>query len=535
MKRLFSILALVAAACSYAQENAPQATLDAPCKGWLPGYPAHYCECRATSQAFSFPLITQVTDTMWFSSTVDDMKQGLSAYWFSDCSITFEVYAFCSSKTPTITMTVGANQMREMDIATINRKLDEMGDMAELLSQALTPRIKVYPNGGTGTVYCYPYNQGPVSTCSDLLPVIPRMTYVCDQDTEVYELKPSKIVASGTCFIRWRQQRNLPGNIRLTTDSCNGPEIANVTLSDSTRIFIPDAQQMKAAKNAGKSIFVHVTHPADYVGRINYHNRIVWDEQAIDTTICQGKSLLLADTVLSETTVYPNDTLWTKGDTLSLTTYHLTIEPPTPMYDTLLLKAKQLPYNYRNQIIPKDGWGEYDFTIHQTDRCDERYLVHVEHDIITRETTLDTTTCLGKTVTFGDVTYATDTVIRDSAWIDADTWAIRDITISFTEPEMEFDTVAVPPSKMTDRGYWYGTLGVMVQYGDTLIVKTKKNTCTRWIQLHVEEGEEIDLTDIRDVQITEQTTKFLRDGVIYIRREGQEYDLLGRPVTNKQH
>ena len=157
MKRIFYIFALVAATCGYAQENAPQMK-DDYCWGKLPGYPEHYCTCRNSSQAFSFPLITQVTDTMWFSSTVDDMKQGLSAYWFSDCSITFEVYAFCSSKTPTITMTVGANQMREMDIATINRKLDEMGDMAELLSQALTPRIKVYPNGGTGTVYCYPYN-----------------------------------------------------------------------------------------------------------------------------------------------------------------------------------------------------------------------------------------------------------------------------------------------------------------------------------------------------------------------------------------
>ena len=152
--------------------------------------------------------------------------------------------------------------MREMDVAEINRKLDEMGNMAELLSQALTPRIKVYPNGGTGTVYCYPYDQGPVSTCSDLLPVIPRVTYVCDQDTEVYELQPIKIASSGKAFIRWRQKRNLPGNIRLTTDSCNGPEIANVTLTDSTRVFIPDALQLKAAKIAGKSIFVHVTHPA---------------------------------------------------------------------------------------------------------------------------------------------------------------------------------------------------------------------------------------------------------------------------------
>jgi hypothetical protein len=359
------------------------------------------------------------------------------------------------------------------------------------------------------------------------------MTYVCDQPTEVYELQPANIASSGVGFIQWKQKNNQPGTVRLTLDSCNGTEIANVTLADSLRVFVLDPTVMKAAKNANKSVFVHVTHPANYVGRMIYRNSLKWDNQRIDTTLCQGKGLQLADTILYETTVYPNDTLWTVADTLSLTTYYLTVEAPTPMYDTLLLKAKQLPYNYRNQIIPKDGWGEYDFTIHQTDRCDERYLVHVEHDIVTRETTLDTTTCLGKTVTFSDVTYATDTVIRDSAWIDADTWAIRDITISFTEPEMEFDTVAVPPSKMTDRGYWYGTLGVMVQYGDTLIVKTKKNTCTRWIQLHVEEGEEIDLTDIRDVQITEQTTKFLRDGVMYIRREGQDYDLLGRPIKRQ--
>lgn len=533
MKKIFSIVALVAATCCYAQENAPQMK-DDYCFGKLPGYPEHYCTCRNSSQTFQFPLEVQVADTMWYQASVNDLKQGLSAYWFSNCSLTFEVYAFCSSKTPTITMTVGANQMREMDVAEINRKLDEMGNVAELLSQALTPRIKVYPNGGTGTVYCYPYDQGPVSTCSDLLPVIPRMTYVCDQETEVYELQPIKIASSGKAFIRWRQKRNLPGNIRLTTDSCNGLEIANVILTDSTRVFIPDALQLKAAKNAGKSIFVHVTHPADYVGRINYHNQIVWDEQAMDTTICQGKSLQLIDTVLSETTVYPNDTLWKKGDTLSLTTYHLTIEPPTPVYDTLLLKAKQLPYNYRNQIIPKDGWGEYDFTIHQTDRCDERYLVHVEHDIVTRETTLDTTTCLGKTVTFGDVTYATDTVIRDSAWIDADTWAIRDITISFTEPEMEYDTIAIPASWFSNGRYWYGDLGVtLFGYGDTLIVKTKKNTCTRWIQLHIEEREIS--TDLDAVPQEEQIYKYMRDGVMYIRREGQEYDLLGRPVTNKQH
>ena len=529
MRKLSFILTILVASCCYAQQEAP---MDASCYGWLPGYPDHYCECRATSIPFSFPLEVEVTDTMWFVSTVDDMKQGLSAYWFSNCSITFEVYAFCSSKTPTIKMTVGANMMREMDVAEINRRLDEMGDMAELMSQVLTPRVKVYPNGGSGTVYCYPFDQGPLSTCDATLPIIPRMTYVCDQATEVYELQPARIASNGKGFIQWKQKQNQPGTIRLTLDSCNGTEIANVTLADSMRVMVLDSAVMRAAKTANRSVFVHVTHPSDYVGRIIYRNTLKWDTQRIDTTLCQGKALQLADTALTESTVYPNDTLWKANDTLSLTTYYLTMEAPTPVYDTLLLKAKQLPYNYRNQIIPKDGWGDYDFTIHQADRCDERYLVHVEHDVVKTEMTVHDTLCMGKTVTYGDITYASDTVIRDSAWIDADTWAIRDITIHFTEPELEYDTVAIPASWFSNGRYWYADLGVTLYgYGDTLIVKTKKNQCTRWIQLHVEEREIG--TFIETTPQEEQIYKYLRNGILYIRREGHEYDLLGRPIGNQ--
>ncbi len=531
MKRFWNVFGLLmAAGFCFAQQGAPQASND--CYGWLPGYPAHYCECRQTSQVFSFPLEQQLTDTMWFSSTVNDLKQGLSAYWFANSSITFEVYAFCSSKTPTISLTVGANQMREMDVAAINQKLDEMGETAQLMSQTLTPRIKVYPNGGSGTVYCYPFDQGPLSTCENILPMIPRMTYVCSDTTEVYELKPANISAKGNGFIRWKQKKNFPATLRLTEGSCTGPEIANVTLSDSLRVYVLDPVRMRAAKTAGNSIFVHVTHPAGYVGRIVYRNTILWDEQRIDTTICQGKSLQLTDTVLTQTTVYPNDTLLKAGDTLSMTTYHLTIVAPEPQYDTLLLKAAQLPTTYRNQYIARNGWGDYDFTIHQVSKCDERYLVHVKHDIVTRETVVDTTVCMGKTITYGGVAYSKDTVISDSAWADADTWTVSSVTIRFSEPEEEFDTIAVPLSQMTASGYWYSGLGVLVKgYGDTLIVKTQKNKCTRWINLTVVVGEEpIDHTDLRDVPFHTNACKFIRDGVLYIRRDGQDYDLFGRPV-----
>ena len=493
MKRALYILFLLTSLCGFAQEQAPQ-LFQGNCPGELPTSPYYYCDCR-NAQPFQFPLKVAVTDTMWYSTSLNDMKQGLCAYWFSDCSITFEIYAFCSSKAPSFAMTVSANQMREMSVEKINEKLEAMGDQAEALGQILTPRIRVYPNGGSGTVYCYPYDQGPASTCDSLLQVFPGMTYVCDRDTEVYELKPAKISSYGSGFIRWQQQKNQQGTIWLTEGSCDGTEIGRAVMSDSMHVYVLDSVKMQAAKNAGNSVFVHVAHDASYVGRMMYHNTINWDKQTIDTTICQGKSLKLADTVLTQTTSYTRDTLWVKHDTLALTTFNLTVEEPTPIYDTLKLKYRQFPYTYRNNILPKEGWGDYDFTVRQADKCDERYLLHVDHNYVTTTTVVDTTLCLGKTIKISGKTYSRDTVIHDSVWTyeaatnaTPDTYTIRHITLHFAEPDVEYDTISVLPSKMTNRGYWYSTLGVMVFYGDTMIVKKKNNTCTRYIQLHVDKS-----------------------------------------------
>ena len=493
MKRALYIVVLLMSLCGFAQEQAPQ-LFQGNCNGELPTSPYYYCDCR-NATPFQFPLKVAVTDTMWFSTTLEDMKQGLCAYWFSDCSITFEIYAFCSSKLPSFSMTVSSNQMREMNVETINKKLEAMGEQATALGDRLTPRIRVYPNGGSGTVYCYPYDQGPASTCDSLLPVIPGMTYVCDRDTEVYELKPARISSAGRGFIHWKQKTNQPSTIWLTESSCDGTEIGRTVLSDSMYVFVLDSVRMRAAKQAGNSVFVHVAHDTSYVGRIMYRNSIKWDKQTIDTTICQGKGLQLADTVLTQTTSYTKDTLWVKRDTLALTTFNLTVEAPTPQYDTLKLKYKQMPYTYHNHIIPREGWGDYDFMIHEADKCDEHYLLHVDHNYVTKTTVVDTTLCLGKTIKINNVTYSKDTVINDSVWTYAsatnstpDAYTIRHITLHFAEPDVEYDTISVLPSKMPRDGYWYAGLGVMVFYGDTLIVKKKNNTCTRYIQLHVDKS-----------------------------------------------
>lgn len=514
MKRTLYIFVLTIAACCLAQQ---MPAVDTSCAGWFPGLPDHYCECRTTSQAFRFPLREEISTPRWFSTTIDDMRQGLSAYWLSDDTIAFEIYAFCSSDVPTITMSVGPNQMREMSVEAINAKLESMGEQAQMLGQLLTPRIRVYTaHGRTGTVYCYPYDQGPESTCDTFLNVLPRMTYVCDQPDEVYVLQPSRIPSTGTGFIRWRQKKNLPGTIRLTKDSCNGPEIAAFTLADSMRVYVLNPDTMKALRHAGNSVYMHVSHDSGYVGRITYHNTIKWDSQVIDTVLCQGKTLQLGDTILGETTEYGGDTLWKQADTLSLTAYRLTVEPPAPVYDTLRLKTKQLPYTYRNNIIPKDGWGDYDFTTHQTNKCDERYLLHVEHNFITQYTAIDTTLCLGKTMKIGTQTYSRDTVIRDSVWTYAaatnstpDTYTVRDISIRFTDPEVEYDTIAVPPSEMAKRGYYYySALAAQVHYGDTLIVKKRNNTCTRWIQLHVDKNITVIEQDIDTTLCMGKTVRF---------------------------
>lgn len=530
MKKISNILMLLAMSLmTMAQQQVAQQG-ELPCDWWMEGYPDHFCDCRAGTP-FQYPFELEISDTVWFSSTVDDLKLGLSAYWIANSSVTFEVYAFCSSLTPTIKLTVGSNQMKEMTIDEINAKLDQMGgsSMSGVIS-TLVPRIKVYPNGGTGKVYCYPYDEGPKSTCDSTLRFFPGMTFVCSQAEEVYKLYPGNISTKGEGFIRWKQKDNLPGTIRLTKDSCNGEEIANVTLRDSMHVYMLDTTQMKAIKAAKDTIYVHVTHDSSYVGRVVYRNSIKWDDQQIDTTICQGKGLVLPDTTLMQSTVYPNDILYKKADTLAVTTYHLTVEEPEVLYDTLNYKAAQLPTTYRNQYIPKNGWGDYEFMIHQSNRCDDIVRLHVAHDTVRREIEVNDTLCVGRTITYSGVTYSQDTVIRDSIWEDADTWVVRDITIHFTEPELEFDTIAIPMEWLTPSGYWYSVYGILItDFCDTLITKTKKNTCTRLIQLHIKQrsiGVGIDEVPISDMP----TVKYLRDGVIYIRREGHEYDLLGRPV-----
>ena len=187
-------------------------------------------------------------------------------------------------------------------------------------------------------------------------------------------------------------------------------------------------------------------------------------------------------------------------------TISIHFENPVTEYDTLVLDPFQTEMPFGDTLL----------VIEAEDQCTRWIQRHVTFDDTPIVTTTDTTLCMGKTMTVGEVPYATDTVVSDSLWMEPGLWQITNYTIRFTEPEMEYDTITVTPEQM-------------IEAGDTLIVIEEENECTRWIMRHVEVTEAIENT----AAPSDGVYKYMLDGHLYIRREGKEYDLLGRPINRK--
>ena len=485
------------AVASETMEDAQKVTAKCEADRVRLGYPYHYCKCHEEAVWFFYGIEAEITDTVWFWAEIDDLRQGISAYWFADCSVTMELYAYCTSKEPTISMTVGGNQMREKDMTEINRKLDEMGDMAQILQNAVTPRLKVYPNKnssgvGSGYVYVYPYDEGPNSTCDDPLPVRAGMTYISSSEQDIYRLAPAQIPTSGKMCVQWKQKTNQPCTLNVRQGDCDGPIILTKQFADSTKLLYLDENAMKQHKSAKDTLYFEFNHASDITGRIMFRNNVKMLTDTIDSTFCQGKYVELLDTILRETTEYP-DTVWVTKDTVRIHQYNLHVTLPDTIHDTLRVTSKQLPLLYKNQErINKGGYGNYEFLIHEKNGCDTYYFLNVEHKITYTSTIINQTLCKGKSYNYNGTVYTSNYDLQDSVWIDEDTRAWADIHIHFTEPTMEFDTVWVYPSVMNSAtGYYYRPGNTYFHtFGTDTITVTKKNTCTRVISVTRMEEEE---------------------------------------------
>lgn len=342
-------------------------------------YPYYFCDCAQDNTVeFYFGLDTVITDTLWFSATVSELRNGMSAYWFSDKSIRLEIFALCSSTQPVHTMTVGGNTMRDIDVDFINSKLREMGDLSELAETILKPHLRVYPlNGGQGRVLAFAYDKGPHSTCEDIFPVKHGMTYITNHEEDIYAWYPADMRKNKQMFVQWQQKDNLPCQMEFLRGSCSEPEvICKRTMRDSTKLFFPDTAIVNRAKDAGDTLFFRFTHKAEDVGRVRFRYNIKWGEETFtDTTFCEGKYLQLIDTMLTETTVY-SDTVWRSLDTVDINTYNIDVIPAETKYDTLRVFKTDLPMYYQRSYYV-DRIGEHDVYIRRKNTCTKHILLQV--------------------------------------------------------------------------------------------------------------------------------------------------------------
>lgn len=350
MKRYWVIILIAMMTTSaQAQLSAPTNMGEEMCEWWREYYGALYffCDCQYNSKPFAFPLDEVITDTVWYKATFDDLRQGVSAYWFSDVSVTLEVYPLCVSTSPAISLTIGPNQMHEMDVAEINEQLEKVGNVDYLKN--LTPAIRVYPhNGGSGHVYCYPYGQGPKATCVDSLVLQPRMTYVCSAPENVYRLQYTNIASSGKAFVHWQQEDNAPANIWFTRGACEGEEVGRRTMTDSIHVWTLDPAMLKETRDAKQDLWLHVQHADGKTGRMRYFNNPKYIDPAapIIKSTCQGKKLTVNNQTFSADTAF-TDTLWVARDTLQTVDIQLTFTAPEMEYDTIYIDATTLARGYR--------------------------------------------------------------------------------------------------------------------------------------------------------------------------------------------
>ena len=194
-------------------------------------------------------------------------------------------------------------------------------------------------------------------------------------------------------------------------------------------------------------------------------------------------------------------------------TLHFT--EPELEFDTIAIapsKMKATGYWYAGLGVVIKGYGDTLIVKTQRNQCTRLIQLHVDQDIRIIEGDTTFTTCMGKTIMVGSQIFEKDTTIYDTLLVDGDTWQAGNIAIRFTEPELEYDTVWATPE---------------LPMGDTLLILTEEGQCTRWIQTHVKEPEGIDEV-VEPAE--EKAYKYLDKGTLYIRRKGQDYDLLGRPV-----
>ena len=438
------------------------------------GWPEYYCDCKYNYQTFALPLDLQVSESIWFKGNVSELAQGISAYLYSDCEFSFEVYMSCTAKTPRYQTVFEPNQANSIDGSTIKRKLEEEG-FSELEASfyiCITP-----VNGLGGRLVMRSEADGMPSSCDDPLYIFPGMSLLSTRTYDVYALDPNNLPVETDFIFQWKGNDHAVCQLDVTIGSCDGPTIAQVDMLSPNDIYVLSAEIVDEAWNNDEQIFLHFSHDPNTSGFVCCYTP-EYEENYIDTLLCQGMGLQVNDTLLTEPTVYVIDTVHTYANVYTINFYDVSFYEPELQYDTLGLYESQLPYLYRGQYAVTD-FGEYDVTIHTPGQCDEQYALSVYHKIDTIITVRDTALCYGAKFKYQNRLYTENVSFESTTWKNADTYLIDSLHVYFaTTPEIVYDTISVNERKY---GRYFDTEGDF-----TFTAVNTTSGCVDSIILHVQ-------------------------------------------------
>lgn len=439
-------------------------------------WPEYYCDCKYNFQNFTLPLDEQISESKWFKGNINELAQGISAYLHSDCEFSFEVYISCTAKESRYQAIFAPNVANSIDGSTIKRKLEEegFGQVDASFYICITPI-----NGLGGRLIMRSEADGMPSSCNDPLYIFPGMSLYSTQPADVYVIDPSNIAEATDIIIHWEGDNNTPCELQLTSNSCEGILVDKVTLDATNSCYTLTAEVLDEAWFNDEKFYLHFNHAPNTAGFVHC---LVPEYTAVytDTTICQGIGVQVADSLLTESTTYPVDTVYLHTNQYRINYLNVNVVEPEIAQDTLAFKYSQQPYIYRNQhTISKPG--DYDLTIHTPGQCDERYLLHVYHQVDTIVQVSDTSICYGGIFKYDGKTYSQSVTLVQSYWKNQDTIVQDTLNVYFAlAPDVLNDTIKAGEER-------YGK--TFSQSGDYAFLYTNPQTfCVDSIYLHVLEG-----------------------------------------------
>lgn len=439
------------------------------------GWPSYYCDCKYGYLDFALPLDIKISDSTWFKASLSDLSQGLSAYLYSDCNMSFDVFVACTNEEPKYQKEFTSNQTNSIDGQTIKERLEEYGYADGTFYICIAP---IYGFGGRLLVNTQ--DQGFHTSCDNPLYILPGMSLYSTNATDIYALSPNDIPYGEDVIIHWQGEDNTPSQLTITSYSCDGDLVDQLTLDASHPCYTFSAERIDQAWSDDEVFYLQFSHEPNTAGFVHcltpeftavYH----------DTTICQGMGIQLSDTILTQTTVYPLDTVLQSINQYTINYLRLTVTEPNPQPDTLVFRYAQQPYIYHNQHSITAP-GDYDLTIHHPNACDERFTLHVFHQIDTIWQSRDTLICYGAIYRHEDKIYQNNISFGQSSWKNQDTLIIDSLHVRFAAtPEILYDTIS-------QNQYKYGKS--FPQAGDFNFQYTNPNTfCVDSIILHVQPSE----------------------------------------------